>query len=167
MNKVLHLLAGLALFAGAVYAEPPTGYAFQSYSAALRSAAVSGKPVFLYLGRHGCGYCAKTNQESFSDATLRDRLSESFELAYVDSEGGGRLQLPNGERLTEAAFAERLNVLGTPVFFALHADGTEITRVYGFQSAAELLTLQEYIAAKHYKTVAFRDFVAAGEKARP
>ena len=51
MNKVLHLLAGLALFAGAVYAEPPTGYAFQSYSAALRSAATtrSGAVAMLSL----------------------------------------------------------------------------------------------------------------------
>ena len=162
MNRVVHLLAGCALLMGVAQAEPPADYAFKSYHEALRSAAATGKPVFMYLGRHGCGYCAKTNQESFSSADVRKRFDATFELAYVDSEGNSRLQLPSGERLTEAAFTERLNVVGTPVFFALAPDGTEITRVYGFQTAEGLLALQEYVAAGHYKTVSFRDFTAAG-----
>jgi thioredoxin-related protein len=167
MNRAVCLLAALALLAGIAHADAPEGYAFQSYSDALRSAAASGKPVFLYLGRHGCGYCAKTNKESFSNAKLRTQLSEDFELAYVDSEGNARLQLTSGERLTEAAFAERLNVLGTPVFFALSPDGSEITRLYGFQSADTLLAFQEYISAKHYKSGAFNNFVAGGKKSNP
>lgn len=164
MSRVAQLCAALVMLAGAVHAEPPAGYPFQSYPDALRSAAASGKPVFLYLGRHGCGYCAKTNQESFSDAGVRERFGATFELAYVDSEGNGRLQLPNGERLTEAAFTERLNILGTPVFFALAPNGSEIVRVYGFQTAAALLDFQNFVAAGHFKTVSFREFTAAGGK---
>lgn len=164
MIRLAHLLAGCALLVGGARAEPPAGYVFKSYPEALHSAAASGKPVFLYLGRHGCGYCAKTNKETFSDANVRSRLDATFELAYVDSEGNARLQLPDGERLTETAFAERLNVVGTPVFFALAPDGTEITRVYGFQTAAAFLALQEYVAAGHYKTKSFREYVALGEK---
>ncbi|MBI5040209.1 MAG: thioredoxin fold domain-containing protein [Gammaproteobacteria bacterium] len=167
MSRVVCLAASFALLVGIAHAEPPAGYAFRSYPEALRSATASGKHVFLYLGRHGCGYCEKTNKESFSNDNLHTRLGESFELAYVDSEGNGRLQLPSGERLTEAAFAERLNALGTPVFFALEPDGTEITRLYGFQSAEALLAFQEYIVAKHYKMVSFRNFIAAGDQPKP
>ena len=168
MKRAALLLAGLAvLVMGIAHAEPPAGYAFQSYPEALHRAAASGKHVFLYLGRHGCGYCAKTNKESFSNQELRTRLGTVFELAYVDSEGTGRLQLPSGEWLTEAAFAERLNVLGTPVFFALEPDGSEITRLYGFQSADTLLAFQDYVSAKQYKSVAFSNFVAGGEKPSP
>ena len=165
MKSIATFIAGCAMLIGVAQAEPPAGYAFKSYPEALRGAAASGKPVFLYLGRHGCGFCAKTNKESFSDADVRKRYDATFELAYVDSEGNGRLQLPSGERLTEAAFTERLNIVGTPVFFALAPDGSEIARVYGFQTAEQLLVLQEYIAAGHYKTVSFRDFTTAREKA--
>ncbi len=163
MNRAVCLLGALALLMGVAAADTPEGYAFQSYSDALRSAAASGKPVFLYLGRHGCGYCAKTNKESFSNPKLRTQLSEDFELAYVDSEGNARLQLTSGERLTEAAFAQRLNALGTPVFFVLEPDGSEITRLYGFQSADNLLAFQEYVLDKHYKTDSFSSFVAGGK----
>lgn len=164
MKRIASFIAGCAALISVAQAEPPAGYAFKSYPEALRSAAASGKPVFLYLGRHGCGYCAKTNKESFSDADVRKRYDATFELAYVDSEGNGRLQLPGGERLTEAAFTERLNVVGTPVFFALAPDGSEITRVYGFQTAEHLLALQEYVASGRYKTVSFRDFTASDGK---
>lgn len=167
MMRARYLLASLLMWISAAHAEAPAAYAFQSYPEAVRSAGNSGKPVFLYMGRHGCGYCAKTNQESFSDARLRTQLSDAFELAYIDTEGHARLQLPTGERVTEAAFAERLNVLGTPVFFALRPDGTEITRLYGFQSADALLALHAYVTGRHYEKMRFSSFVETRNTSAP
>lgn len=160
MKTLFTLLACGLLAVGAARAEPPAGYEFSGYAAATHNAAQSGKPIFLYLGRHGCGYCDKTNQESFSKREVHAQLSEAFELAYVDTEGSARLTLASGERMTEAKFAERLNAVGTPVFFALQPDGAEIARLYGYQSAARLLAFKDYVTAEHYKTQTFRDYVA-------
>ncbi len=165
MRRFLALLSFSLLLVGPAQADPPAEYAFQNYADALQRASASDKPIFLYLGRHGCGYCDKTNKQSFSNGDVRTQMNKTFELAYVDSEGSERLILPNGERVTEAMFAERLNVVGTPVFFALAADGTEIARLYGFQPATALLAFTDYISTRHYETQSFRDYVAGTQSA--
>ena len=77
-------------------AEPPAGYPFLAFDEAMREAEQQGKPLFVYFGRHGCGYCDKTNAEAFSDATVKQRFTEHYILAYVDSESGKRMRLPTG-----------------------------------------------------------------------
>ena len=57
-----------ALFSLPVTADPPAGYAFVSYDAGLAQAKQNGRPVFLYFGRYGCGWCDKTNRGHFRQA---------------------------------------------------------------------------------------------------
>ena len=115
--------------------------------------------VFLYFGRFGCGFCDKTNKESFSDAAVKKAYSENYVLVYANSESMDRLVLPSGERITEMQLGERMNTLGTPVFFFLKPDGTEILKIYGFQDAQRLLEMDRYIQGGNYANVSFKDFL--------
>ncbi|MEZ5588325.1 MAG: thioredoxin family protein [Sedimenticolaceae bacterium] len=60
-----------------------------------------GKLLFVYFGRYGCGYCEKTNRETFVDPEVKQRYTSHYVLAYVDAESGRRLRLPSGERVPE------------------------------------------------------------------
>ena len=139
-------------------AEPPGGYSFLRYDEGLRRATNQNRPVFLYFGRYGCGFCDKTNKESFSDAVVKKAYSENYVLVYANSESMDRLVLPSGERITEMQLGERMNTLGTPVFFFLKPDGREILKVYGFQDAKQLLEMDRYIQGGNYANVSFKDF---------
>jgi len=121
-----------------VMAEPPQGYPFQSFDDAMQQARTEGKPLFVYFGRYGCGYCEKTNKEAFSDKQVREAYSQHYVLAYVDAESGKRLRLPSGERVTEREVGTRYNAFVTPVFTFMTPEGEELLRLVGVQRIEDL-----------------------------
>lgn len=137
---LLLLLAG-----GASQADAPKGYPFLPFDQALQQATEQAKPVFVYFGRYGCGYCEKTNKEAFSDAAVRERYTRNYVLAYVDAEGGDRLRLPSGERITERELGTRYQALVTPVFSFMTPDGKVVLRLVGVQRTEDLLQADQRI----------------------
>jgi thioredoxin-related protein len=122
-----------------VLAEAPDGYPFQSFDKAMKQANAEARLLFVYFGRYGCGYCDKTNKEAFSDAEVKQRYSENYVLAYVDSESGKRMSLPSGERITERELGTRYDAFVTPVFSFMSPDGNVVYRLIGVQSKDDLI----------------------------
>jgi thioredoxin-related protein len=141
----------MLISAAAAYAEAPDGYPFKPFDEAMRQAQDEGKPLFVYFGRYGCGYCEKTNKEAFSDALVRARYTDHYALAYVDAEGGERLRLPSGERITERELGTRYDAFVTPVFSFMTPEGELVLRLVGVQRIEDLLEadtrIQEALAA--------------------
>lgn len=123
----------------AVQAEAPEGYPFYTYDKAMQMAIASGKPLFVYFGRYGCGYCIKTNKEAFSSKKVQALYTEHYVLAYVDSESGKRLRLPSGERITERELGTRYSAFVSPVFTFMTAKGESLYRLVGVQRIEDLL----------------------------
>ena len=117
--------------------------------------------MFLYFGRYGCSSCRKMHQEVFSDPELRARYSDHYVLAYVDTESGERLRLPNGERLTEMQFASRSRVLGTPTFFFIASDQKPLVKLIGFKTIEEMNSYDDYISGGHYRRQSLQEFLAS------
>jgi thioredoxin-related protein len=132
------LLLIISLFALPVMAEAPHGYPFQSFDKAMQQARAENRPLFVYFGRYGCGYCEKTNKEAFSDNGVREAYTRNYVLAYVDSESGKRLRLPSGERITEREVGTRYNAFVTPVFTFMTPDGQPMLRLVGVQRIEDL-----------------------------
>ena len=166
LNKFLALqsvlFAGL-IWSGVALADPPPGYPFVRYDEGLHTAASSGKKVFVYFGRYGCGYCDKTNKESFSDAKVREAYTRHYVLVYVDAESNRRLNLPSGERITELELGSRLKAKVTPVFLFLEPDGKPISSHPGFQKAGDFLMYDRYIQSGRYKTQTLAEFEKSGQ----
>lgn len=135
---------------GAARAEPPAGYDFVRYDQGLRQAQAEHRTVFVYFGRYGCGYCDKTNKVGFADPAVKAAYSKHYVLVYVNSESMDRLTLPSGERITEMQLGERLNTLGTPVFFFLQPDGQQILKAYGYQGPDKLLEMDRLVQSGEY-----------------
>lgn len=138
------------LFLSVALAEAPTGYPFLSFDKALQQAAIKKKPLFVYFGRYGCGYCEKTNKEAFSSQQVRERYINNYVLAYVDAESGKRLQLPSGERITEREVGTRYHAFVTPVFTFMSAEGNKLHQMIGVQRIEDLLSadakVQQYLS---------------------
>lgn len=155
----LLLVAGL-LVSTAVRPDPPEHYPFVNYDDGLRAARARNKPIMIYFGRVGCGWCEKTNREAFGDPAIRKRYSEHFVLVYVDSEGGERVTLPSGERMTEMELTARFKVFATPVFAFLEPDGREIVKVAGIQSARDLAVYDRFVTEGIYRTKTLPQFLS-------
>lgn len=162
---MLRVLLGVAgLFAVTAFADPPKGYRFLSYDEGLRAAAAQQKPIFLYFGRYGCGWCEKTNREAFSNPKLKTTYERDFVLVYVDAESGKRLTLPSGERITEMELGTRFKAFATPLFAYLKPDGDEIFKISGIQSAQDFFVYDRFVTGGHYKTQDIRQFLAEQPK---
>ncbi|ACL71475.1 thioredoxin-related protein [Thioalkalivibrio sulfidiphilus HL-EbGr7] len=164
LTQLLLALGALWLLAAPATAEAPKGYNFVSYDEGLRLAAEQDRPVFLYFGRYGCGWCDKTNRESFSDPDLKALYEENYVLVYVDAESGRRMTLPSGERITELELGARMNVFATPVFGFLESDGNTIFTVPGYKTADEFRDFHRFVSGGHYREQRLFEFLA--EQAR-
>jgi len=129
----------------AAQAEAPEGYPFQPFDTAMQQARNENKPLFVYFGRYGCGYCEKTNKEAFSDSGVRKAYTQHYILAYVDSESGKRLRLPSGERITERDLGTRYNAFVTPVFSFMTPDGQQILQLVGVQRIVDLVNADKKV----------------------
>lgn len=151
----------MLLIGSQAQSAPPEGYNFVPYDKAMKQASRQEKLVFLYFGRYGCSSCRKMHQEVFSDERIKQRYQEHYILAYVDTESGDRLTLPNGERITEMQFASRMRILGTPSFFFLMPDERPLLKTAGFKSVDRMRQYDDYIYGGHYGSTSFRDYISA------
>lgn len=159
MTKSLIFIFILA-FSVQLQAAPPQDYQFLPLGKALRLAADESKPVLLYFGRYGCTTCRKMHAEVFTDDALKTGLNRDFILAYVDTESGKRIRLPNGERTTEMQFAARNRILGTPTFVFFSNDQQPLFRKTGFQTIEQMNLYREFVAGGHYHNQTLKQFSA-------
>ncbi len=148
MTKPLRMsLMAVLLFPGLLLADAPEGYPFLPFDQAMAKSQAEHKPLFVYFGRYGCGYCEKTNKEAFIDPEVRRRYQEHYVLAYVDAESGKRLRLPSGERIQERELGTRYNALVTPIFTFLDSQGESLHRMIGVQRIEDLIEADERVQA--------------------
>ncbi|HKJ70908.1 MAG TPA: thioredoxin fold domain-containing protein [Gammaproteobacteria bacterium] len=154
---------GLALGAAPALADPPQGYDFLPYDQGLKQARAEHKKVLLYFGRYGCGFCQKTNEETFSDPELKRRLTDHYVLVYADAEGADRLTLPSGERITERELGSRLNAFATPLFVFLSAAGKVLFRAPGYKTVKQFERMDRYIHSGAYRHESYSKFAKGAQ----
>ncbi len=159
MRRITGILLCL-LVSSIGWADPPAGYPFVAYDEGLRLARQQNKKIFLYFGRYGCGYCGKTNVETFSNRDLRKLYIKHYILVYVDAESGRRLTLPEGERITEMELGARLNVFSSPVFLYLEPSGEIILRAPGYKTVKDFEDFDRYVQGGYYRNQSINEFLA-------
>lgn len=154
-------LLALALLATTAWADPPEGYPFLGHDAGMRQAKAENKPILLYFGRYGCAWCDHVNRKTFSDPGLKQLFSENYVLIYVDAEGGKRIRLPNGERLTEGELGTRLGAFATPLFVFMTPEGQVIAKIPGFKTVDDFKDYDRYVRGGHYQTQTLMQFLGS------
>lgn len=158
MKIIKYLTILLSLTSLTVFADPPKGYPFVAFDKGINQAQSSNKYVFLYFGRYGCGWCDKTNAETFSQDKIKKLFINNYELVYVDAESGKRITLPSGERITELELGARLNAFATPLFVYMTPQGEAVFRAPGFKTADDFTSFDKYIRGGYYKKMSIAEF---------
>ena len=159
-NAIKRSLSILLMTTATCWADPPEGYPFVAFDTGLRDAQNNGKPLFVYFGRHGCTWCDMTNKRAFVDPEVRLQYTLKYNLVYVDTEGGQRLTLPGGERVTELEFSRRARVRATPMFAFMDPSGKARGSTYGVKTAKDLLDMSSFITEKRYVNQTLGQFLA-------
>ncbi|MEJ2456074.1 MAG: thioredoxin family protein [Candidatus Thiodiazotropha sp.] len=143
----IYMMAIVLAAPGVAQADAPQGYPFLPFDEAMALSQTEQKPMFVYFGRYGCGYCEKTNKEAFVDPEVKQRYTDHYVLAYVDAESGKRLRLPSGERIPERELGTRYDALVTPIFTFMTSEGDPLYRMVGVQRIEDLIEADNRIQA--------------------
>ncbi len=154
-------LFALSLLVTTAWADPPAGYPFLGHDAGMRQAQAENKPVLLYFGRYGCAWCDHVNRKTFSDPGLKQLFSENYVLVYVDAEGGKRIRLPSGERLTEGELGAKLGAYATPLFVFMTPDGQVVAKIPGFKTVDDFKDYDRYVRGGYYRTQTLMQFLGS------
>jgi thioredoxin-related protein len=151
----------LFLFSALALADPPPGYPFVDHDTGMARAQSEHKPVLLYFGRYGCAWCDHVNRKTFSDPGLKQLFSDNYVLIYVDAEGGRRLRLPTGERLTEGELGARLGAFATPLFVFMTPEGKVIAKIPGFKTVDDFHAFDRYVREGHYQKQSLLEYLGS------
>ncbi len=150
----------VSLFAcGSALADPPADYPFVGFEEGMRAAKAQHKNVFVYFGRFGCAWCDQVNKQTFVDPELKALYIKNYVLVYVDAEGGKRLRLPSGERITEAELGVHYQVFGSPVFMYLEPDGKLIAKLPGIQTVQNFRDYDRFVMEGRFRTQSLADYL--------
>jgi len=155
------LLLALTLQLSVARADAPPDYPFIGHDAGLARAKAENKPILLYFGRYGCAWCDHVNRKTFSDPALKQLFSENYVLIYVDAEGGKRLRMPNGERLTEGELGTRLGAFATPLFVFMTSEGKVVAKIPGFKTVDDFKDYDRYVRGGHYQKQTLLEFLGS------
>jgi thiol-disulfide isomerase/thioredoxin len=125
------LLVGAPFAAFAQADSPAAGAAGESivwaadWDSALEQAQIEGRIVMVDFFTTWCGWCKRLDRETYADPRVTERCGA---LIAVKVDGDRRRDL-----------AKRYGVTGYPTIGFLHADGTPLQMVVGFQSAGNFV----------------------------
>ncbi len=92
---------------------------YTNLTTALNEANTTDKPLFVYFRSETCGWCKKFEEESFTNNSIVDILSDNFTIATIDV-------------YKQKNITRYYGVRGTPYELFLYANGTEIKKLPGY-----------------------------------
>jgi|SRR5579872_2707495 len=114
--------------AGVLNAEAAPGAEIAWYKSpqiAARESASRKKPLLVMISARWCGPCHKMLQQTFPQPALANRINSQFIPLLVDAD-------------EQPGLIQKLNVEATPTVLVMDANQKVISRMTGFQSAAQL-----------------------------
>ena len=97
----------------------------------------TGEPLFVYFRSDTCGWCKKFEEESFTNKSIVEILSNNFTIVSID--------VYKQKNITRI-----YGVRGTPTELFLYANGSEIKRLPGYADNQTFLnTINEIVIPNH------------------
>lgn len=105
-----------------------------SLEEAQKLASANDKKVLVFAEAAWCTYCNKMEREVFTDPGVIEVLKKHFYPVKLDVDSDRSLEF-NGNMMTEAQFADMMNLQAVPGLLFLDAHGEALTVLTGFVAA--------------------------------
>ena len=177
LSAFLFLFVAIPLYAaesqphkhGAYYGGKATEYpswfkeSFLDLREDIHEAEKANKRVVIMFTQDNCPYCNLLVERNLSQRGIVDTLKTKFDVIAINMWGDREVTGLDGKTYTEKNFAAALKVQFTPTLMFFDEAGNTILRLNGYVPPARMQAALDWVAGRHEKTQAFRDFVAARE----
>ena len=110
---------------------------FTNLTKAFEVSNTTGEPLFLYFRSDTCGWCKKFEEESYTNSSIVEILSNNFTIVSIDV-------------YKQKNITKLYGVRGTPHELFLYANGSEIKRLPGYVDNQTFLnTINEISILNH------------------
>lgn len=162
------LCLSLLLFAGAAQAQgvdasviPDDAPEWETLADAIDESKTEQKILLLHGYAKWCNWCAKMDQDVYTNDEVQAYLDEHFEVTRLDIENRETVDFFDF-RLPMAWLSSGIGITSTPTTVFVDAEAGEIiTRLPGYADAETFLYALRFVNEGAYATSSFRDFVDA------
>lgn len=127
---------------------------------AIADAQATGKIVLAYGYASWCSYCARFDQEVFTDDDVQAYLAEHYAPVRLDLESETVVAFFDAT-VTMAELGAAMQITATPTSVFVDTDGSLITKLPGLADPETYLLALRYVREKAYETTAFDEFLDA------
>ncbi|HYE95862.1 MAG TPA: thioredoxin fold domain-containing protein [Rubricoccaceae bacterium] len=143
---------------------PDDAPAWQPMAAAIDSAKTDDRLLLIHTYAKWCGWCARLDQEVYTDDAVQAYLGEHFAVTRLDMEAEDPVRF-FGMQQQQRELAASFGVTGTPTILFFDAEGRYITRYPGYAPPDRFLYLLRYVKEGAYELMPFPDFIEMAEHA--
>ncbi|MEM1056365.1 MAG: thioredoxin fold domain-containing protein [Bacteroidota bacterium] len=164
----LALLFVLTLAVSAAHAQPVDASIipddapeWQTVGTAIADAEAEDKVLLLHGYAAWCGWCARLDQDVYTDDEVQAYLAQNFEVTRLNIENRETIDFFDF-RLPVAWLASGIGITSTPTTIFMDPESGEIiTRLPGYADRETFLYALRYVREGAYERESFQDFVDA------
>lgn len=127
---------------------------------AIAAAQAGDKIVLVHGYAKWCGWCARFDQEVYTQEEIQDYVNEHFAPTRLDLEDTTAVQFFDAS-VTYAQLGRAMGISGTPTTVFVASDGSLITKLPGYTDPETFLYALQYVKEEAYESVDFNQFIEA------
>ena len=125
---------------------------------AATTAKAEGDLVLVHAYAVWCGWCARFDQDVYTDDAIQAYLGEHYQVARLDIESPEAVDF-FGVSMPQREIGTLFEVTGTPTTLFFDAEGTYITKLPGYAPPEVFVVALRYVREKAYEMMSFQDYI--------
>lgn len=130
---------------------------WQKFEEALKTAHQEDKIILVSFYTDWCGWCKKMDNETYTDAEIKNMLNKDFVAVRINPEKPGSINLPHGT-ISFNQLASELGVRSFPSTAFLTSELVLIDVVPGFYEPSNMKTLLNFMSDGLYQKLSYQDY---------
>lgn len=127
---------------------------------AIATAQADDKIIVVHGYAAWCGWCARFDQEVYTDDDVQAYLADHFTATRLDLEDTTAVRFFDAT-VTYDQLGRAMGITGTPTTVFVDTDGSLITKLPGYTDAETFLYALQYVNEAAYESTGFDQFVEA------
>lgn len=126
----------------------------------LAEAEAAGKRgIIVNFSQKNCNHCEAFVKTTLSNESIKNRITEKYDLIGLDIFSDVEIVLPNGVETTIKNYAEKSRARFTPTLIFYGVEKKPLLKIVGFYPPEKFSNVLDYIDGEHYKKVKLSQYL--------
>ena len=117
------------------------------------------KGLMVLFTTNNCSYCEQFIKRCLGNSDIAKKVQDRFASIGMEIFDDAEMITPTGESIAIKKFAKQQGVEFAPTLLFFDEKGKRVLRQVGYQAPKRFLSLIDYVADNHYKTVSLSEFI--------